>query len=104
MKRRRLENLRREVEACRHGQPKAERLQTLAKALGRKQENRGKEPTFVSKVFLNLRPLSIPKHKGRDLPTGTKNSILTQLDEDLIAWDDRLTEQERANGSGDENG
>lgn len=104
MNRRRLENLRRKVEACRRAQPKAEALQTLAKALGRKEANRGKEPTFVNTAFPMLRPLSIPKHKGRDLPTGTKNSILDQMDEDLIAWDERLAEQERADDSGDKNG
>lgn len=104
MNRRRLENLRRKVEACRRAQPKAEALQALAKALGRKKANRGKEPTFVNTAFPMLRPLSIPKHKGRDLPTGTKNSILDQMDEDLIAWDERLAEQERADDNRDKNG
>lgn len=101
MNRRRLENLRRKVEACRRSQPKAEELEALAKALGRKMAKRGKEPTFVSKSFPNLRPLSIPNHKGRDLATGTKNSILNQLDDDFLAWDERLAEQER--GGRDEN-
>lgn len=104
MNRRRLENLRRKVEACRRSQPKAEELETLATALGRKKANRGKEPTFANEVFPSLRPLSIPNHKGRDLPIGTKNSILNQLDDDLIAWDERLAEQERVNGGGEKNG
>lgn len=104
MNRRRLESLRRKAEAYRHSQPKAKELNALAKGLGRKQSNRGKEPTFVSGEFPGLRPLSIPNHKGRDLPSGTKNSILVQLEEDFVAWDDRLSEQERLNGNGGKSG
>lgn len=98
MDRRRLENLRRKVESYRHSQPKAKQLRALAKGLGREKANRGKEPTFVSKSFPSLSPLSIPEHKGRDLPSGTKGSILNQLEYDLIAWDERLSEQECLNG------
>ena len=32
-----------------------------------------------------------------DLPPGTKNSILNQLEEDCDAWDTALSEQERGN-------
>lgn len=104
MNRRRLESLRRKAESYRHSQPKAKELNTLAKGLGRKQSNRGKESTFVNKEFPSLRPLSIPNHKGRDLPSGTRNSILVQLEEDFIAWDDRLSEQGRLNGDGGKGG
>jgi hypothetical protein len=62
--------------------------------------NRGKEPTFESEAFPNLRPLAIPNHKGRDMPRGTKNSILTQLEDDIDAWDETVASQERGNGRG----
>ncbi len=53
---------------------------------------------YASELFPHLRPLSIPNHKGRDLPLGTKNSILDQLEEDLDAWDEAFSRQERGNG------
>lgn len=92
-----VEKLRREVAALRRSQPKAKELEALAKKLGRRSVNRGKEPTFVSDEFPHLRPLAIPSHKGRDLATGTKNAILNQLEDDLIAWDKRISEEERRN-------
>ena len=101
MNRNKLRALSRRIEEYRRSQPKAKDLEALAKALGRKVANRGKEPTFVSTEFPNLRPLSIPSHKCRDLATGTKNSILIQMEDDVIAWDDRLSEQERQNRGGD---
>ena len=87
-----LASIRREIKALESSQPKAEKLQALARKLGRKEVKRGKEPTFVSMDFPDLRPLSIPKHKGRDMPTGTKNSILAQLDEDVTEWLNKFDE------------
>jgi hypothetical protein len=98
MDRRKLERLRRQLRALRRSQPKARDLASLAAQLGRKIANRGKEPTYESENFPHLRPLSIPHHKGRDLPTGTKNSILNQLEEDLDAWDEVLSREEHPNG------
>jgi hypothetical protein len=46
--------------------------------------------------FPDLWPLSIPDHGSRDLSRGTKNSILTQLEEDLLAWDEKITSEEGA--------
>lgn len=71
----------------RQAQPKARDLQSLAQKLGREKVQRGKHPMWESVVFPELRALSIPDHKGRDMPRGTKNSILDQLEEDLIAWE-----------------
>jgi hypothetical protein len=88
----------------RHSQPKAKELQALAERLGRKTINRGKEPMYANETFPHLRPLSIPSHKGRDMPTGTKNSILNQLEEDLDAWEETLSKRERGNGGGAGNG
>jgi hypothetical protein len=55
---------------------------------------------YESEIFPHLRPLSIPNHKGRDMPPGTKNSILNQLEDDVDAWDEALSRQERGNGRG----
>jgi hypothetical protein len=83
--------------AIRRSQPKAIELVRIAKALGRIDVNRGKEPTWVNAEFPELRPLSIPMHKGRDLSPGTRDSILTQLEDDMIAWEERIFQEERRN-------
>jgi hypothetical protein len=49
---------------------------------------------WVSEVFGQLRPLSIPDHSGRDLAPGTKKSILNQLEDDVLAWDEALPKVE----------
>jgi hypothetical protein len=67
---------------------KAIALERFAKKLGRVHGSpRGKEPTWINERFPGLRPLSIPRHGGKDLAVGTKNSILNQLEDDLNAWE-----------------
>ncbi len=90
MDRKGLKALRGEVAALRRSQPKARDLEALARKLGRVKTDRGKEPTYISTVFPHLTPLSIPNHKGRDYRPGTKSSILNQLEEDLLEWEDWL--------------
>lgn len=115
MKRRSLNKLRREIDALRRSPQKARALENVAKRLGRKRVKRGKEPTWESQEFAELYPLAVPHHGGRDLAPGTKNSILDQLEDDLLAWEARLTkeeeqdellklENENDSGSGENNG
>ena len=68
-------------------------LEKLAGQLGREPVQRGKEPMWESAEF-DLYPLSIPRHGGRDLPIGTKNSILNQLEDDILAWEEKLSEED----------
>ena len=86
MDRRKLEKIEQEIEAARGSPQKANRLERIAKRLGRKSVKRGKEPTWESTDFNHLYPLSIPHHGGKDIPTGTAKSILDQLQEDVDAW------------------
>ena len=65
---------------------------------------RGKEPMYESEPFPQLRALSIPNHKGKDMAPGTRNSILNQLEEDADAWDEAIERQERTNGGGSGSG
>jgi hypothetical protein len=58
--------------------------------------NRGKHPMWESQEFPTLPPLSIPDHAGRDLARGTKASILDQLEEDVLAWEEKLGEVDEA--------
>lgn len=73
---------------------KADELITIATQLGRKRENRGKEPTYVREINPELSPpLSIPNHTG-DMKTGTARSIIDALLDDVGEWELYLSEQE----------
>jgi hypothetical protein len=93
MNRKRLTKLRAQLEQMRLSPQRAASLEGLAGKLGRKPVKRGKEPTWESEEFSDLRPLSIPHHGGRDLALGTRNSILNQLEDDVNAWDMKLDEE-----------
>jgi hypothetical protein len=94
MDRKKLAELRAEHEAMRGVPQKPSALVSLAERLGRKREDRGKEPTWVSDF--EIPPLSIPQHgKSSDLKKGTQHSILNQLEDDLIAWEQELDRRER---------
>ena len=100
MDRKKLGTICRDIERMRRSQPKAVQLQRLARRFERREASRGKHPIYVSDAFPNLRPLSIPNHKGRDLPEGTKRSILDQLEaEDVEAWSNLLDDLEGTNGN-----
>jgi hypothetical protein len=89
MTRKKLNKLWQEISRMRRAPQNADALESLATRLGRKKRRgkRGKEPIWLSDAFLNLSPLSIPHHGGRDLAHGTKESILDQLEDDWLAWD-----------------
>ena len=84
MNRRKLDGLWVRIEELRRkGGVKSSEMESFAQALGRKRSKGGKEPTWVSPVFPDLRPVSIPHH-SKDLNRFTAGSILDQLEEDLI--------------------
>ena len=89
MQKRKLVKLRRTLEALRQrcGSIRAAELESLAKQLGRKRHDRGKEPTYEWPDASRL-PLTIPHHLGT-LKKGTACNILNQLEEDI-----ELLEQE----------
>jgi hypothetical protein len=95
MNRKKLDKLWRRIEGLRRSSPKALEIQNVAKQLGRKKVKRGKEPVWESMEFHDLRPLSIPDHGGRDLSPGVLRSILNQLEDDLVSWDERITQQDQ---------
>jgi hypothetical protein len=94
MNRKKLRKLRQEIARMRRAPQKAQPLESLAQALGRKLANRGKEPVWVSTEFDDLYPVSIPRHGARIVSIGTKNSILDQLEDDVQAWDMSLEDEE----------
>lgn len=81
-----LEGIEQQIAQMRRSPQKARDLESLAQSLDRIKSKRGKEPTWVSVKFSSLSPLSIPHHGGRDLSIGTRNSILTQLEDDIAEW------------------
>ncbi|MDO8432535.1 MAG: type II toxin-antitoxin system HicA family toxin [Candidatus Binatus sp.] len=71
---------------------KSREMVRLAKAIGREPDNRtGKEPTYVHSELGDRRPLSIPNHPT--LAPGTKNNILDDLEGDLDAYEEILTQK-----------
>ena len=83
---------------------KAGALEGIARRLGRRLVKRGKHPMWESTEFAGLFALSIPRHGDKDLATGTRNSILDQLEDDILTWDEKLTLEEREEQDGDGNG
>ena len=85
-----LDRIKREVAEARRAPRNATALERLAGRLGRRLVKRGKHPMWESEMFNDLFALSIPHHGGKDLPTGTKNRILDQLGDDILAWEETL--------------
>jgi hypothetical protein len=85
-----IESFRRAIHNVRPDQ-----LVSLAKKLGREKSKKGKHPTYESTVMPERNPLSIPGH--RTIKSGTKRSILDELEVDIHLLTDRLDRQERTN-------
>ena len=93
MDKQKLSRLRKRIQALRSrlGNIRSRELRSLATALGRKRNNRGKEPTFVSELLPQTRPITIPEHP-RALKKGTAGSILDRLEEDIDLLEEQLSE------------
>lgn len=112
MTRKKLEQIKRQMEWARRRSNSHGDLAGIAQSLGRKRAKgsqvRGKEPAYLSTEFPNLRPLTIPYHSGRDIVKGTAASILNQLEEDVLLFEQRLDVEEKkqkgSNGNGYNNG
>jgi hypothetical protein len=61
----------------------------MAKALGRRRDKRGKEPTYISDLLRTSRPITIPAHPGT-LATGTANAILDRFEEDIFELEEQV--------------
>jgi hypothetical protein len=94
MHRKKLDKIKREIAAFRRSPQKATALERLARQLGRKKVKRGKEPVWENQELTELYPLAIPHHGTRDLSIGTQRSILDALEDDVLAWEERLTDEE----------
>lgn len=96
MNRKKLTEIRRELKEI-YKSPhnrKYRDLVSIAEQLGRKEKNRGKEPTFERDDNPILcPPLTIPKHSG-DMRPKTVRSVAGQLLNDVDVWDIFLMETE----------
>jgi hypothetical protein len=90
-----LARIRDDMAAARRKPQTQSDLAELATRLGRRRRTgrKGKHPTWITDLE-GLFPLSIPDGKGRDLPPGTRNSVLNQLEDDVAAWEAILQENE----------
>ena len=89
MDRKKLDKVRARMAQMRRSPQTSGALEGLASDLGRRLNGkRGKHPIWVNDQFPSY-PLSIPRHSG-EVPPGTRNSILNQLEDDLIAWENWL--------------
>lgn len=93
MPKRKFRRLRKRLEALRGrlGNIESRELENLARALGRKPANRGKEPTYINELLPQSRPLSIPHH-STTLKKGTAGNILDQLEKDIDDLEELLPE------------
>ena len=84
MTRSRVAKLLKEWESLRGqaGNLKSRDLSAFAKKLGRKLNDRGKEPTYVSTLLEWRHPITIPNHPG-NLGKGLTIKILNDLRDDL---------------------
>lgn len=93
MNRKRIDKLREEVEQLLSRKVvKVRELESLAGRLGRKRHPRGKEPAWVSEVFSDLWPVSIPHHGGDTINRFTARGILVQLAGDLDRYEREIDE------------
>lgn len=67
----------------------AQELVSLAKALGRTRSKRGKEPTYISELLPQSKPISIPYHPG-SLNKFTAGNILDALEHDIFSLEEKL--------------
>jgi hypothetical protein len=68
-------------------------LASIAEALGRVMDPRGKEPTFVSELLRNRPPITIPNHP-RGVAPFTAISILDALELDILALEEMIEAEE----------
>ena len=79
----------------RHRSVKAADIQGLAARLGREKGELRQGADLGERRVSELRPLSIPDHGGgRDLSPRVRKSVLNELENDIDAWDQKLTEEE----------
>lgn len=85
MSAKRLRRLRQALEGLRRAiaNMPSRKVENFARALGRRRAKRGSEPTWISDLLPNSRPLSIPHH-SKNLKRGTATNILDQLERDLV--------------------
>jgi hypothetical protein len=57
---------------------------------------------WESEVFPDLFPLAIPYHGGKDISPGVQRTILNQMDEDVLRWEEVLDASEHNDDDEDE--
>lgn len=102
MNRKKLDKIKREIAQARRSPQKARDLEGLARRLGRKEVKRGKEPVWENQDLEEVYPLAIPHHGNKDIPPGTRNNILNSLEDDVLGWEEKLSDEDEDEGNGEE--
>jgi len=92
------------LEAARRSPQKASGLEALAKMAGRTEQAGGNHPMWVS-AFPQHRAFPIERHGGNpDLSSHVRKVVLNHLEADAEAWEERVAQEESANGNGETDG
>jgi len=97
MNARKLRKIQDAIDAARRKAVTHSDLESIALSLGRVRlkgaQVRGKEPAYVSTVFSDARPISIPDHGASTIKPNTKKNILNDLEADIFRHRARLEEE-----------
>jgi len=86
--------LRRKLDSLKgKGSFKSSDIEAFARAVGRQQSKRGKEPTWINPSFPSIPPVSIPNHSA-GLNKFTAKAILGQLEKDIEALEKKAETEE----------
>jgi len=86
MDRKKLDQLRLDLDAARRSPQTADDLEALAIRCGRKLRTGGKHPMWITSLFPH-RSFPIPRHRGNVTPR-VRKVVLDHLDADLAAWEE----------------
>lgn len=84
-----LNRVQRRIDKLRNQDVSSEKLENIAKSLGRVRSKKGKEPNWVSTLLPGSRPIGIPHH-GKPVFRYTAGNILDDLEKDIFELYEQL--------------
>ena len=103
MERKKLNRLQRDLRAARRAPQTEADLADLARRCGREVRSGSNHPMWISPMFPTHRPFPISRHGGNPIVAPhVRKVILSALEADLMAWEDKLELEEQASSNGGE--
>jgi len=104
MDRKKLDKLWAALKAARHSPQKASDLEALARMAERTEQAGGNHPMWVS-AFPQHRAFPIERHGGNpDLAPHVRKVVLNHLENDALAFEELIPQEDENNGNGENNG